>query len=83
MSPRRIPKKLGYKLRAIREFKGWSLDQMASELGKMGSSRRTRVFEWENGKRQPELATLLAYAKLANVAVESLIDDEITIVLSQ
>jgi transcriptional regulator with XRE-family HTH domain len=75
MSPRQLPKYLGQKLRAIRESNGWSLDQMADAVGKTSSSRRTRVYEWEQGKRQPDLASLLAYAKLASVTVEVLIDD--------
>jgi transcriptional regulator with XRE-family HTH domain len=77
MSPRQIPKLLGHKLKTIREGKGWSLDKMAEVLGKKEPSRRTRVFEWEQGIRQPDLNMLLVYAKLANVSVETLIDDDI------
>lgn len=77
MSPRQIPKHLGQKLRIIREWKGWSLDEMAEAVGKKDPSRRTRVYEWEQGKRQPDLPTLLAYARLADVMVENLIDDNL------
>jgi transcriptional regulator with XRE-family HTH domain len=83
MSPKHIPEYLGPKLRAIREFKGWSLDQMADAVGKEGSSRRTRVYEWEQGNRQPDLVCLLAYAKLVNVKVEVLIDDNLELCLKQ
>jgi transcriptional regulator with XRE-family HTH domain len=75
MAPKPIPKQLGRKLRAIRESKGWTLDQMAEALGKTGPSRRTRVFEWEAGTRQPDLPALLAYARLAGVSTDVLIDD--------
>lgn len=77
MSPKPIPRRLGDKLRAIREAKGWSLDQMAEVLGKVGASRRTRVYEWETGARQPDLPALLQYARLARVSTDVLIDDEI------
>ena len=77
MAPKPIPRRLGRKLRMIREHEGWTLDQMAEAVGKAGVSRRTRVYEWEHGDRQPDLSTLLAYARLVDVPVEVLIDDEI------
>jgi DNA-binding XRE family transcriptional regulator len=33
------------------------------------------ISEYEHGKREPNLLLLLSYARLANVAVEALIDD--------
>jgi transcriptional regulator with XRE-family HTH domain len=39
--------------------------------------RYTRVSEWERGRREPNLMLLLRYARLANVSVESLIDDDL------
>lgn len=76
MTPRQIPKQLGDKLRKIREHKGWTLDEIAEAVGRTGTSRRTRVYEWEHGTRQPDLNALLAYARLVDVPVETLIDDE-------
>ena len=76
MTPKPIPKRLAEKLRMIREHKGWTLDQIAETVGKTGASRRTRVYEWEKGDRQPDLPALLAYARLVDVPVEVLIDDE-------
>jgi len=83
MSPKQIPRRMGDKLRAIREAHGWSLDQMAQALGKTGNSRRTRVYEWENGERQPDLVTLLAYARLVDVCTDVLIDDGQELVLEK
>jgi TfoX/Sxy family transcriptional regulator of competence genes len=40
MSPKQIPKKLGKKLRAIRDYKGWSMDQMADA----GSISQKKMF---------------------------------------
>jgi transcriptional regulator with XRE-family HTH domain len=65
----------------IRDHKGWTLDRMAEAVGKAGVSRRTRVYEWERGDRQPDLSTLLAYARLVDVSVEVLIDDEMDLQL--
>lgn len=75
MAPKPIPEHLGEKLRKIREAHGWTLDEMAEAVGRTGSSRRTRVYEWEKGLRQPDLPTLLAYARLAGVSTDVLIDD--------
>jgi len=76
MTARPIPKRLGEKLHAIRKHKGWSLDQMAEVVGRTETSRRARVHEWEQGTRQPDLAALLVYARLAGVSTDVLIDDE-------
>lgn len=77
MAAKPIPKRLGEKLRMIRESRGWSLDQMAEAVGKTGRSRRTRVYEWETGIRQPDLPALLAYAQLVGVSTDVLIDDDL------
>jgi len=76
MSPKLIPKRMGEKLRAIREHQGWTLDQMAEAVGRISASRRTRVYEWEQGVRQPDLPALLAYAQLVGVSTDVLIDDD-------
>ena len=81
MTPKAIPKKLGQKLRAIREHEGWTLDQMAEVVGKTGVSRRARVYEWEMGIRQPDLLALLAYARLVGVSTDVLADDDLELVL--
>jgi len=83
MTARRIPRRLGEKLCAIRKHRGWSLDQMAEAVGRTGSSRRARVHEWEQGTRQPDLAALLVYARLAGVSTDVLIDDEVELKLDE
>ncbi len=77
MTPKGIPQKLGPKLKAIRLHLGYTLEQMAEAVGKSGASRRTRVHEWETGKRQPDLTCLLAYSRLASVSTDVLIDDHL------
>lgn len=76
MTPREMPARLGPKLRAIREYLGLTLDDMAIALGRSDTGRRARVLEWETGKRQPDLHSLLVYARLVNIPVDVLIDDE-------
>jgi transcriptional regulator with XRE-family HTH domain len=71
------PKRLGEKLQAIRLHKGWTLEQMADAVGRTDVSRRSRVWEWEKGIRQPDYASLLTYARLIGVSTDDLIDDEV------
>jgi len=76
MSPKTIPDNLGKKLKMIRKKNGYTLDAMAEKLGMEGISRRSRVYEWEIGTRQPDLKILLQYARMADVSTDELIDDE-------
>lgn len=75
-SPRPKPKYLGKKLRAIRlEKLGLSQTEMCKALGlKVDYSA---ISQYELGSREPPLPTLLRYARLASVSVESLIDDKL------
>lgn len=41
--------------------------------------RASQISNFENGKREPELMLLLAYAKFAHVAMESLVDEALPI----
>ena len=79
---REIPKRLGEKLQAIRHNKGWTLEQMAEAVGRKDASRRSRVWEWEEGMRQPDYASLLSYARIAGVSTDELIDDKIELGLA-
>ena len=78
---RDIPKRLGEKLQAIRLHSGWTLDQMAEAVGRTDVSRRSRVWEWEQGMRQPDYTSLLTYARLVGVSTDDLIDDEVELSL--
>lgn len=77
MAPRTGPTKLGHKLKSIREHLGLTMEEMAARIGRNESGRRSRIHEWETGKRQPDLASLLAYARLVGVSTDVLIDDEV------
>jgi transcriptional regulator with XRE-family HTH domain len=73
---RRKPARLGAKLTHIRGALGLSQNGLIRRLGFEELVQGT-VSAYEAGNREPTLLVLLAYARLANVSVESLIDDEI------
>ena len=74
---RRKPKHLGRKLAAIRNDLGVSQSEMARLLDLQASY--TVVSSYELGTGEPDLLTLLRYARLARVSVESLIDDKVSL----
>jgi transcriptional regulator with XRE-family HTH domain len=73
---RRKPARLGTKLSHIRSALGLSQNGLIRRLGFEELVQGT-VSAYEAGNREPTLLVLLAYARLANVSVETLIDDEI------
>lgn len=74
--PRPRPTRLAEKLLQVRRSLGMSQSQIAKHLG---VKDYTIVSRWELNKLEPPLAVLLAYARLAEIPVESLIDDQINI----
>lgn len=52
---------------------------MLSRLDAPHSLSSARISEYESGAREPPLWMLLAYARVARVHLESLIDDEATL----
>jgi transcriptional regulator with XRE-family HTH domain len=79
--PQQRPENLGRKLRQIREALALSQSEMSRLLAAEHSLRtaRSRISEYESGAREPPLAIVLAYGRVARVHVESLIDDEATL----
>ena len=73
------PERLAAKLLAIRRHLGMSQIKMAKLLEP--DMLYARISEWESGRREPNLMLLLQYARLANVSVESLIDDNLDLPL--
>lgn len=70
-------KRLGTKLRQIREALGLSQDGILRHLGCDKELLRTNVSSWEVGDREPALYVLLRYAKTAGICLDVLIDDEL------
>lgn len=70
---RPTPQHLAAKLRVIRNKFGLSQYRLAGLL----QVRRTRLSEWEWGRRTPSWFVLIRYAKLAHVPLEFIVDDNI------
>jgi transcriptional regulator with XRE-family HTH domain len=73
---RQKPKRLGPKLLQIRKRLGLTQDGMIQLLGFSELVQGT-ISAFESGGREPSLLVLLEYARIANVSVEALIDDEL------
>jgi transcriptional regulator with XRE-family HTH domain len=70
-------KRLGEKLRQIRDALGLSQSEMLRRLGFEEELWYTQVSAYETGRREPPLIILLEYARAAGVCPELLIDDEL------
>lgn len=72
------PKRLAAKLLAIRGQLNLTQEQMAERLGRIPSAPDgAMISRYERDEREPSLFALLAYARLADVAVDVLIDDKL------
>lgn len=76
-NPRPRPDRLASKLRQIRETLGLSQTQMLVRLGLEEKMHYGRISQYENDEREPVLTTLLAYARVAGIHLEDLVDDEL------
>ena len=78
MNRRAVPKKLGKKLRQIRERLGMSQREIVVALNyKDTPLRSSQISQYENGQREPTMMLVLAYARLARVPMEVLVDDKL------
>ena len=69
--------RLARKLKAIRVALGLSQSQILDSLGFSEHLFRSNISQYERGHRVPAPPVLLAYARLANVDLEVLIDDDL------
>jgi transcriptional regulator with XRE-family HTH domain len=76
---RNRPKRLAEKLLQIREALGLSQQEIAERLG----NERTHhhVSKYERGKSIPPIEIVLAYARLANVLMNQIVDDDLDLPL--
>jgi transcriptional regulator with XRE-family HTH domain len=72
---REKPLHLASKLKAIRQRLGLSQTEMVQRLKFKG--HYGRISEYELGKRQPSVSTLLLYARAAGIRLEEIVDDEL------
>ena len=71
------PRRLAEKLRQVREALGLSQSEMLKRLGFDGIIAYHRISNYELDTGEPPLPVLLAYARLAGVSTDVLIDDEL------
>ena len=77
MQRRAMPKKLGKKLLQIREELGMSQRQIVEALNyKASPLRPSQISQYENSQREPTMMLVLAYARLAGISTDVLIDDK-------
>ena len=69
------PQRLAEKLLRVRNALEVSKAEMFRRLGVEGFSEVKRISDYETDKSEPPLPVLLAYARLAGVCVDVLIDD--------
>ena len=77
---RNRPAKLAEKLLAIRNELGLSQAELLEKLASEDIPLyKADISKYESGKREPPLLILLRYARLRNVSMEMLVDDELTL----
>lgn len=78
MKRRAMPKKLGKKLLQIRTSLGMSQREIVKALKYHDTPlRASQISQYEQGQREPTMMLVLAYARLAKVPMEVLVDDKI------
>ncbi|HEX8456218.1 MAG TPA: helix-turn-helix transcriptional regulator [Pyrinomonadaceae bacterium] len=73
--PRPRPERLAEKLLQIRNALGVSQGEMFRLLGVQDEVESKRISDYETGKNEPSLMTVLQYSRIAGVHTEVLIDD--------
>lgn len=76
---REKPQRIAPKLRTIRVRLGVSQTGMSQLLN--FKVEAARISDYELGKRQPNVLMLLAYARVAKVPLEEIIDDELELTI--
>jgi transcriptional regulator with XRE-family HTH domain len=61
----------------IRRSLGVSQGELVRQLGVQALIEHTTISKYELNKNEPPLIILLAYARLAGIPVEQIIDDEL------
>lgn len=74
------PTRLAEKLKSIREKHNLTGEQLIEKLNcPQFSLHRASVSEYEKGRREPPSLILLAYARLAEIPLENLVDDDLNL----
>lgn len=73
------PKRLAEKLKKIRIDLNLSQSELLEKLGFSDVVFQGNISQYELGRREPPLPVLLAYAQIANIYVDILINDDLEI----
>ena len=73
------PANLAKKLRQIRRVLGLSQSELLRRLDAEELMHYGRISDYELGKREPSLSILLAYARVARIHLEYLVDDNVAL----
>jgi len=76
-SARPRPRRLAEKLLQIRQSLGLSQSEMIKQMGVGHMIHYPNISKYELDKNEPPLMILLAYAKLAQVHLEVIVDDNV------
>jgi len=84
MGHKRRPKRLAEKLLQIREALGLSQKQMAERLSERAGVQITHknISKYERDKSVPFIEIVLAYARLANVEMNQIVDDDLDLTVT-
>lgn len=81
---RNKPKRLAKKLLIIRTKLEFSQAELIEKIGSEDIPLyKADISKYESGLREPPLIILLRYARLANVTIETLVDDKIDLNFTQ
>ena len=75
------PKHLAKKVLQIRRNLGVSQGELVRQLSVQALIDHTTISKYELDKNEPPLTILLAYARLAGIPVERIIDDELELTI--
>lgn len=73
------PQRLAEKLFQIRQRLNLTQEEMLKRLGDFSTLQQSVISAYERGDREPPLLILFAYARLANIYVDALLDDEVNL----
>ena len=76
---RQKQRRLGEKLRQIRETLNLSQNEILWRLGLSEDYSRTIISNYEQDHREPPLYVLLQYARLAGVCLDAIVDDDVDV----
>jgi transcriptional regulator with XRE-family HTH domain len=77
--PRTKPRRLGKKLRQIRENLGLSQNEMLRRAGLDKKYGRNNLSNYELDKREPPYPILLGYSQVSGIPINVILDDKVAL----